>query len=476
MDRNIQLKMTFEQAPNQFRNNMENGVFMILFEVDTPPKHEDISAAGLYLKSMEQAVLQAKGAECGLAITDKKRAAESWNPADFANDLDPAHKNRHVVFISGRHAYLKDVADSAERCRSSGFANVAAVTGDGGMQPPPREKKRLHHTDSIHILNQLQSRGDGFFFAGAAANPFKYTPASIFPQYCKIMKKIRRGTSFLICQSGWDMIKLQELRWYLEMREQHISLLSRITLLTPESADDIGKGRRPGVFISNDLAHILRKESQYGLSQFTAAQWRRIQIQAAGARLLGYSGVVVEGLERPEHVQTVCSKVADSFAEMKTFDDWKEAYLEYLSRADMAPYPDRFYIFKNLFTRQHPEVKIMAPTGSIRVSGLEKLNHALCRIIFSRSNMRYADELYLTKKILVGCPGCSCCRLPLMHHICPETCPKGLSNGPCGGSKTDGKCECSPRECIHSKHFRLASHLKELDTLEDRYIRPVEDI
>lgn len=38
---------------------------------------------------------------------------------------------------------------------------------------------------------------------------------------------------------------------------------------------------------------------------------------------------------------------------------------------------------------------------------------------------------------VVGCESCGQCRLGDTLYICPETCPKGLANGPCGGTTLD---------------------------------------
>ena len=40
----------------------------------------------------------------------------------------------------------------------------------------------------------------------------------------------------------------------------------------------------------------------------------------------------------------------------------------------------------------------------------------------------------MVKRPLVGCDTCGSCRLQETLYVCPETCPKGLANGPCGGT------------------------------------------
>ena len=50
-------------------------------------------------------------------------------------------------------------------------------------------------------------------------------------------------------------------------------------------------------------------------------------------------------------------------------------------------------------------------------------------------------------------------------YVCPETCPKGLSNGPCGGTN-DNTCEFGDRECIHNQKYRLAKATGRISELE----------
>jgi Methylene-tetrahydrofolate reductase C terminal len=48
------------------------------------------------------------------------------------------------------------------------------------------------------------------------------------------------------------------------------------------------------------------------------------------------------------------------------------------------------------------------------------------------------------KGALFGCRMCGQCALPATGYACPESCPKRLRNGPCGGVGPDGSCEVFP--------------------------------
>lgn len=55
----------------------------------------------------------------------------------------------------------------------------------------------------------------------------------------------------------------------------------------------------------------------------------------------------------------------------------------------------------------------------------------------------------LLKGVLFDCRGCGQCVLRSTGLVCPMRCPKGLRNGPCGGT-VGGHCEVFPeRRCIH---------------------------
>ena len=74
-----------------------------------------------------------------------------------------------------------------------------------------------------------------------------------------------------------------------------------------------------------------------------------------------------------------------------------------------------------------------------------------------------------SKHPLVGCESCGHCRLDDTLYICPETCPKGLANGPCGGTNLD-RCEFGDRECIHSVKARLGKRLGQTEVLRSKLI------
>ncbi len=69
------------------------------------------------------------------------------------------------------------------------------------------------------------------------------------------------------------------------------------------------------------------------------------------------------------------------------------------------------------------------------------------------------------KGVLWGCRMCGNCLLQETAFICPMACPKGLRNGPCGGSTPDHCCVDESRPCIWFEIYRRAERMGRLDKL-----------
>ncbi len=69
------------------------------------------------------------------------------------------------------------------------------------------------------------------------------------------------------------------------------------------------------------------------------------------------------------------------------------------------------------------------------------------------------------KGALWGCRMCGNCLLQETAFICPMACPKGLRNGPCGGSTPDHCCVDESRPCIWYEIYRRAEKMGRLDKL-----------
>ena len=74
-----------------------------------------------------------------------------------------------------------------------------------------------------------------------------------------------------------------------------------------------------------------------------------------------------------------------------------------------------------------------------------------------------------------NCLSCGDCRLDRTGGICPlARCPKGIQNGPCGGTRRNGKCELNPAsDCAWVLIYNRLAALGKLALLEE--IQPPKD-
>ena len=104
------------------------------------------------------------------------------------------------------------------------------------------------------------------------------------------------------------------------------------------------------------------------------------------------------------------------------------------------------------------------PTDSAARSGMR----AFFAWVDQRPALRDAVERleYWGKRPLFGCEACGNCVLGHMEYVCPQTCPKQMRNGPCGGT-FHGRCEVVEQECIWVDVYQraeAANRVKDLYT------------
>ena len=462
---------------NRFRDKMHNGVFQVLVEIVPPPEHVPMEDAVARFAEVEYLVSSRTDLPAVLNFADFSGEPENrMDTVSFASALCKMDRDKHLICVSGRTRSLRELEKLLGHASSEGFRNVLVLSGGSSADDTPAAVRKRHYTESVHTLQSIREHFSDTLYAGCVLNPYCYVPETSFPQYFKLMKKITAGASFIVTQFGWDMRKLQELRWFLSSRSMPLPSVARLLMLTPDRAEDICRGRVPGVHISPDLEAMLRREMLHSGAQFEAAQWRRIQIHAVGARFLGYSGIQIAGVERPEQVHLLLNRISEAFKEFSAFEDWLAAYQDYYDRLELAPYPYRFFQFEHLLSSaQTPEQLMRTQSEFAPVTGLEKFRYRLASRLFSHADTLPSTEKRLTKKLLASCRSCPECRLPQMHFICPENCPKGMANGPCGSPQLDGTCEFGDQECIHSRRMRLAEYLNDYAPMEEVCIKPVRE-
>jgi hypothetical protein len=74
------------------------------------------------------------------------------------------------------------------------------------------------------------------------------------------------------------------------------------------------------------------------------------------------------------------------------------------------------------------------------------------------------------KRPAFGCQACGNCVLGHMEYVCPQTCPKQMRNGPCGGTSF-GRCEVIDQPCIWVGVYERAKATDRVEALRV-YIPP----
>ena len=469
--RGIQLELNFNGINgNRFKEHLDNGDFTVLIETHAPPGNIRKEDAGELGAELEYTVSARTKIFSALAFTDRWSYADAMDNVEYASMICPRERDRHVLFLSGKMKTTEELLTAAGHAQNEGFRNIVPVSGKAGKEEPLRNlySGKTFFTESVLTLQALQEKFGDSLFTGCTVNPFQYTAPAVLAQTAKFMKKVSCGASFAVGSYGWDLKKLQELRCSLFRRGRTIPLISGFMMLTADYAEEICAGKVPGVHLSPDLQLMLRQEGMHSAAQFEAAQLRRLQIHAAGAKFLGCSGIILSHVEKPTQAESLLRRIEEALEEFSTFEEWYSAYCEYYGRLDMAPYPYRFYAFEDLlqklYTAELPDVTTVEfPQETF----FTRMRRSLLEKLFADADKLPSSERRLTKKFLASCRSCSSCRLPHTGFVCPERCPKKMANGPCGNALADGNCFLTGKECIFAECVRYAAVKNDFTFLEE---------
>ncbi|MFZ1862526.1 MAG: methylenetetrahydrofolate reductase C-terminal domain-containing protein, partial [Candidatus Competibacter sp.] len=84
------------------------------------------------------------------------------------------------------------------------------------------------------------------------------------------------------------------------------------------------------------------------------------------------------------------------------------------------------------------------------------------RIGYARLEKPVAAVERAVKGLLFDCQMCGCCVLSSTGLSCPMNCPKNLRNGPCGGVRSDGRCEVKQEMvCVWVEAFNGSARMRD---------------
>jgi methylenetetrahydrofolate reductase (NADPH) len=426
-------------APNPLREALTAGRFCYVVELVASRLTREAR-----LLEVASHLAQVPGVAAG-SITSYAGGAMGHDPirvgtAARARGLTP---NIHVTCVNRDSAAVsKTLAD----LNALGIENILALSGDYPKASEPNAASSNFALDSVqlvHIIDQMRQRGMPFWIS-VAVSPFKYTEADCAYQYLKLEKKIAAGADYAITQLGFDARKFRELKRYVDERNLKIPLLGNVYILSAKAAEKMSKGEPPGCWVSPELLEKIRVEAKAS-DAGRAARLERAARMVAILRGLGYAGAYLGGNHQAESIRWIIRRseaTASRWEEFAEELDWAPKKGFYFYETPRAPAKSPGLVPRILETMSK-----LLPAD--RPGGLRGLLTAIFRRIDRQPAAARALERveFAIKSPLFGCEACGNCVLSYTEYVCPETCPKGMRNGPCGGT-LEGRCEVVDKPCI----------------------------
>ncbi len=460
----FQLDMSLNQNSNQFKNALDNGKFVFLAESTPPDNEQNINAAINRMMPLMETMAKQEDLCGGLAVTDYY--GSPWSAAEIAAAMPEKFRNANCYCLSGCSRNAEKITEQLNLAANAGAMNIVCVSGITAdfTQRVCRSKDFCGSTGQLKIIGKRNEK----FFAGVQFNPFHYDQNTVIASYNSLTGKIDAGAQFIVTQSGWDMLQNQTLAWFLLNRKSYLPLIAHLTLLTPDKAEKIIAGKVPGVRITPSFAKLLSRELSGSKAQFEAAQYRRLELQSAGCRLMGYSGVQISGVDFPGRAQVVASRIRSALLEFRSFEHWLDEYNSHQAGAEINSGINCYHLYDRVLRRsysfENPPVNNSG--NEIEYSWKEKISYRIKKFLFAEADKHRPGRDFLMKRVLVNCQGCEKCSLPQNNFICTGNCPMKLQNGPCGSVKEDGSCEITQTECVFVKKVRCSRWLETVSSLE----------
>ena len=377
-----------------------------------------------------------------------------------------------MAVLSGANMTEEQMRISLENLRAQGVRDFLCVTGDISIEHKdlsnstgvPLQNVAFPYLESTKVLRQVLEMGEDNV-PGVVVNPFKYLPEDLIVQYTKMQRKLNLGARFLVAQIGWDLKKHQELIWYLRSHGLLTPVLSRLAFLRERDGQRLSAGLFPGVPVPLWLSAAVSREANS--QDFLRTQALRMAFFAIGCRHLGYSGIVVNGIETPEELRFFLDAYEDLIAKYPNYAAWVKLAQERLKDVALVPFDDAFverapfYLYQRLLDPQVRDFDsydarsvrpaIAKPSLSDRMEAF-LTTHSTPHWIRKMARKKFPGVMRKQEELCFGLDGSSC--------------PKHLLEGPCGGALLDGRCECGNGDCFFHRVLRMVQYQGKLAELE----------
>jgi methylenetetrahydrofolate reductase (NADPH) len=421
----------------------------------------------------------------GFAVADRVVSDKDPDPIEAASQILLRTHQQPIVHFSGKGREARDLRGTIERMARHQLQNILILSGDKLKEPNLQGRDRyLESVPAIILAKKMNPQ----LCIAVAFNPFKYREEDSMAQYFKLDKKLGAGADYIITQIGFDNKKFEELVSWKKSNGISTPIVANVMMLRAKSARYMRKHQLAGISITDSFLDLLELEESLPDKGADRAL-NRLALQIIGLQYLGYAGIQLTGLHTHASVSQLELKLAQLEALYPNYSAWLAAWDESMR----LPTGESIQIAP-------PLAWYRSDTALARASKKERFKFTLMQVIHqilftkgpisrmlgyisrsvqdrhSRGGMILAKFERFMKAPLLGCETCGNCRLEFTQYICPETCPKGLANGPCGGT-TNNVCEFGDRECIHSVKYRVAKATHDLDSLSRHLIPEIpEDI
>ena len=485
------------QFQNAIREGLEQGEF--LYTLEYVPDLISDGLATLDKMAINAEKVGKNSRIRGLNIGDRVKSSQCFSTVECGKIAAEASGKIPLLHLAGKDRQASEAKAVFQKALEYGLTNMLLVTGARIIDPPREGRTRYH--ESVIAIQDVKKLYPHATIA-AAVSPFKYREEELANQYLKMAKKINAGANYLITNCGWDMRKFEELIWYRNGRGFEIPVVANLLLPTLGWAKGIHSGRLAGVHLSDDLFKKIVEEYDDGKTIAREKSHHRLAIMIVGVKLMGYSGVQLSGVDDYESLTEVIDMADELEKSISSKEEWGELWnetnrLKNGKLANESPNPNGIYLFHSkepkfgsmpsfptinsakASTEELKKFKVMDSVHthvfkdeSIGAFLFKKISKVFDSTEFTRTI--FLNIEHATKSKALGCESCGYCRIDHLMYVCPETCPKGLANGPCSGTD-DNVCEFKDRECIHNRKYRIAKEVGKLDLFETTFIPAVEE-
>lgn len=466
---------------NRMRDSLRNGKFFWTLEF-IPSVDQVLEDALRKQEPLSEAVHDTHHF-AGFSVTDRVHSDRDPDPVAAASHLMMLSGTQPLVHWSGKDRDVKDLHAAIERMADNGLENILILTGDKLKETP--SDRRPRYLESVPAVAAVKQRNPNLLVA-VALNPFKYREEDCMAQYLKLGKKIRAGADCVITQIGLDMRKFEEAREWMAQRHYQVPVVANLMPVLARSARYMRKHQLAGVTITDSFLELLEVEEKL-LDKGVGRAMRRLALQIIGVRFMGYTGVQLTGIHTIKQLKTLEAQVAELSDLCRDKVTWRQAWDECMT----FPNGGKVEVTPNGAWYISDTSSVKPPTKDIvKYRFMSYMHHFLfdsglgarmLRPLMKPIKPRHGAMDRITERFermvknpLFGCETCGMCRLAATQYVCPETCPKGLANGPCGGT-SENLCEYRDRECIHSVKYRIAKEAGVLEQLETWIIPAVPE-